>query len=259
MTAAFPLDCDTCESTLRSLCRAYRCEAADLAAMLSRIDIDAIYESSNRPGVDVPDYLFSELVAEFGPPSLPEEICWFHFTRTVVDNSFSAGIRPLGEVLPTVWSTMLDLAPTPEVRSNLVAMMENGVPDFQFGLKAPDPVHWGPYGYLVPAIAGYSRELSQHDYLGMPEIIEDICNGYHARHGRSLFEHYQSVLVPSVVKFKRPAGDRGRGTLAVATAYLHGCLRGEAPSSSWITCFDGDGHAVPAKEILSVTFNPLGQ
>lgn len=259
MTAAFVLDCETQESVLQSLCSAYRCEPKDLTAILGPIDLDAIYESPDAPLVDVPDFLYEHLESALGSPDMPAEICWFHFTRTTPGNSFTGGICPLGEVLPKIWNTMLDLAPSPEVRCNLAAFMRNGVPDFQFGLKAPNSVHWGPYGYLVPAVAGYSRELSQHDYLGMPEIVEDICNGYRARHGISLIEHYRNVLVPCTVKFKHPAEDRGHDTLGVAASYLYGCLRKETPSSSWITCFDGNGKGVQAEAILSVTLGPIDQ
>lgn len=251
------LDCESIDSAVASVCEVFSCQAAELFEVLDGIDLDAIYEGPNRPVVDVPDFLFAEVSDALGEPQLPSQICWFHFTRTAPGNRFARGILPLGEVLETVWQSLIDQAPSVVEQDNLRCLMRDGVSDFQFGLKAPDPLHWGPYGYLVPAVADCPSELSQHDYRGMPEIIEDICNGYERRFGTALIEHYRSRLLPCTVKFITPAADRGIDVLGIALAYVYSMRKGESPSCSWITCFDGNNEAVPPEAVISVIFHPV--
>lgn len=252
--SSFILDCETPETTLTSICRAYRCEAKVIISALEKIDLEAVYGSTTRPAATPDEFLFDCVVNELGEPELPDEICWFHFTRTTSACSFKEGILPLGDVLPKVWDTLIDIASSPSEKGNLRHLRESGVPDFQYGLKAPNSFHWGPYGYLVREVADHARNLSQHDYLAMPEIIEDICNGYEERFGASLIERFRRELRPCAVKFAMPAGDRGLDTLKVALSYLYSVIKREEPDSSCITCFDGEGIAVPPQRILSVTF-----
>lgn len=252
--SSFILDCETPETTLTSICRAYRCDANVIISALEKIDLEAIYESAPWPAVPPEEFLFDFVVNELGEPELPDEIYWFHFTRTTSGCSFKEGILPLGAVLPKVWDTLIDIASSASAKGNLRHLRENGVPDFQYGLKAPDSVHWGPYGYLVREVADHARNLSQHDYLAMPEIVEDICNGYEKRFGASLIEHFRRELKPCAVKFVMPAGSRGFDTLRVALSYLYSSVKQEELGQSCITCFDGEGIAVPVERILSVTF-----
>ena len=248
------LDCETETTTEASLAMAYRCNPEDIYRIFDSLDLNAIYESEESPTEKPGSFLSGQLCAALSEPELPEWICWFHFTRTSLSNDFGEGILPLGKVLSRLWVQLIRTAPSSEVSKNLQALRENGVPDFQYRLKAPCSMHWGPFGYLVPAIAEHAKELAQHDYLGMPEIIEDICNGYFESFGVQLYEHYGKLLKPCIVKFQQLAGDRGEDALEVACSYLYGCRKKERPSSSWITCFDGEGSVVPANSIISVRY-----
>lgn len=250
----YVLDCESNSSTERSLASAYGCEPDDIYSVFDALDLDAIYDADTRPDVDCSRFLSDRLMEALGQPELPDSICWFHFTRTAEGSEFLDGLLPLGSVLSRVWQMLMELAPSPTVRTNLRELQLSGVPDFHFNLKAPNPFHWGPYGYLVPAIASHSADLMQHDYLGMPEIVEDICNGYDAKFGEQLFDHYSAVLKPCIVKFEHRAEGRGPDTLEVAAAYLYGCRKQEPPSHSWITCFDGNGIPVGSECIRSVRF-----
>lgn len=252
--SSFILDCETLETTRTSVCRAFKCDAEVIISVLRRIDLEAIYGSAPWPEVPPDEFLFDFVANEIGEPELPHEICWFHFTRTTSGCSFNEGILPLGAVLPKVWDMLIDIAPSVVVKENLRNLREKGVPDFHYGLKVPNGVHWGPYGYLVREVADHARALSQHDYLAMPEIVEDICNGYEKQFGASVIEHFRRELKPCAVKFVMPAGSRGFDTLKVALSYLYSGTKLEELGASCVTCFDGEGVSVPAERILSVAF-----
>lgn len=252
--SSFVLDCETQETTLASICRAYRCEAKAIISTLKQIDLEAIYGITPWPTVPPDEFLFDFVADKLAEPELPHEICWFHFTRTTSGCSFAEGVLPLDAVLPKVWETLIEIAPSASARDNLRNLREDGVPDFQYGLKTSNRLHWGPYGYLVREVADHAYDLSQHDYLAMPEIVEDICNGYKKRFGASLIEHFRRELKPCAVKFVMPAGSRGFDTLRVALSYLYSSVKQEELGHSCITCFDGEGIAVPVERILSVTF-----
>lgn len=250
----FVLDCETEESTERSLSAAFRCMPEDLYDVFDSLDLDLIYASAESPDEEPNKYLLERLSDELNRPELPEQVSWFHFTRTLPGNEFTEGLLPLGKVLPQIWKLLIDTAPSAEIARELQSMQKNGVSDFQYNLKAPDSFHWGPFAYLVPEIALHSQSLSQHDYLGMPEIVEDICNGLNESAGFQLFDHFRELLKPCIVKFVNNAHDRGQDTLETACAYLYGCRKREGPSSSWITCFDAGGETISASAIASVRF-----
>jgi hypothetical protein len=56
---------------------------------------------------------------------------------------------------------------------------------YNFKEEGPDDIHGGPFGFLVREVAFHSPSLSTHDYLGMPETIEDICHGDEDQFGES--------------------------------------------------------------------------
>jgi hypothetical protein len=54
---------------------------------------------------------------------------------------------------------------------------------------------------LVKEVAFCPDDLSSHDYLRLPEILEDICSGYQETYGVSIHSQLSQQLVPTIVKF----------------------------------------------------------
>ncbi|WP_133306524.1 hypothetical protein [Pseudomonas sp. LS-2] len=141
---------------------------------------------------------------------------------------------------------------TPLRRDNLAALRCEGVGDFQYGLKTGDPFHHGPYAMLVREVAFHSAKVSNHDYLHLPEIIEDICNGYEHRFGESIMAIVCGGLHKCIVKFSS-AKVLDDHLLGVALLYCWGEINNEEFSSYANTCFDAEAQRIEPHAILSVT------
>ncbi len=249
---SFFLDCESGESAIETLCNGFSCSKEALTGVLSSIDIDDIYRKhADEINVPAEEYLYKHTVDELGPHKLLASVCWFHLTRTMPSNHFRGGVVPLGQSLDTVWDMMLSLQRDKTIRDRLSKMRKSGVNNWLFDLKSKDPLHWGPYGILVKDVAFCARKLGQHDYLGMPEIIEDICNGYKEQYGGSILETYCDALIPKIVKFKSDVR-LDSGCVEAAVSYVYTYIR-KQPTARWsVTCFDGGGVAISSNDILSV-------
>ncbi len=76
----------------------------------------------------------------------------------------------------------------------------------QFRMKVQDSFHWGPYALLVRETADHASSLSCHDYMAMPEIVEDLCEDVHLACGLELISVFEQRWKPAMVKFIAPAG-----------------------------------------------------
>ncbi len=247
------LDCGTYESTINSVCHIYCIDRSAAEKFLFGIDLYVSHKSRNIYS-DCGDYLRELFEGKFGKPKLQlEEVSWFHLTRTTRGSDFSEGILPLGQILGRVWKMLSSLLETPEQKANLATMQANGVKNFQFGLKTRNSVHHGPFAILVREVAFNSDKICNHDYLEVPEIIEDICNGYREQFGHCIYDAVTSKLEKCIVKFK---SNKYTGVHLLATALLYcWCIvRNEEFSSFANTCFDSEGEPISRKQIISVEF-----
>lgn len=249
---AFILDCSSAESAFKSISRVFDCTEKQLETVLLSLDLDEIYES-HFEDILVPceEYLCNYVVERLGVPKPFDAIIWFHGTRTSKLNNFQNGISPLNEALQNVWDTLISEAPTQECRKNLKFMLNNGADDYLYGLRVNDSIHWGPYGILVKDVVFNTDKLHQHDYLAMPELVEDILNAYKRQFGECLYSHYEKVLVPKLVKFKC-SSRLDRGCLETALGYLYGCVRGQEVNGMSVTCIDKSGVAITPEQIIEV-------
>jgi hypothetical protein len=172
------LDCQSPESTLQSVAAIFNCPPAFLRAFLANPEIGEYYETNFESLPDFREYLYLVVEKHFGGARCLDAVCWFHTTRVAPGTSFSEGVLPLGAVLPRLKETLVELVGDVEMRKVLKAKLDaDSVADHHYQNKTTDELHWGPYAILVKEVAFCANELSQHDYLGIPEIIEDICNG----------------------------------------------------------------------------------
>ena len=249
------LDCETIETTLCSLCNAFSCSEKKLIEALLSLDLEKTY-SENWENIELPsdEYLFRHISDILGTPKSFNTICWFHGTRTTEGNLFQKGILPLGEILPEIWDILCNLAENKETKERLKKMQLDGFSNFHFEYKSTDPFHWGPYGILVKDVAKYATKLGQHDYLAMPEIIEDICNGYEKKYGESIIEIYQEKLKPCIIKFTTQADNNCINEIIAALSYAYTDIRRKKVSMNAVTCFDGHNSTIPAQNIISVEY-----
>ncbi|NML45941.1 hypothetical protein HHL11_19485 [Ramlibacter sp. G-1-2-2] len=198
-------------------------------------------------------WLFQQACARLGRPALPKELCWFHGTRVPPTSDFSEGILPLGAWLPRLQAAVdATLDDVNMKREAAAAFARKGGFGMHFGMKVKDSLHWGPYAILVREVADYARTLGQHDYLGMPEIIEDLCEDVRLASGLELLPVLEQRWKPAVVKFTAPAGDSAGYAVAVALCYLREVALQGRPGHGAVWCFDGGNTPVPADRIVAV-------
>ena len=106
---------------------------------------------------------------------------------------------------------------------------------------------------LVRDVAFAPNNLSNHDYLLLPEIVEDICNGYLEKYQVSIHKDVVDALVPCIVKFV-VRDNRDIGGIAPAISYLYKGIREEPISYYANTCFDAEGKVIPKTDILRIEY-----
>ena len=185
-------------------------------------------------------------------PGTAETVHWFHLTRVPAGTTFSDGLLPLTLSLDHVWESMMAIFKRTPVAEHLSEMRAGYVDDFQYQLKVGKPLMAGPYAMLVRESAFRSRDMGNHDYLGMPEIIEDICNGYRKTYGEDVTTELVSHLQPCIVKFRSTNVRLVHS--AAAAYYLYSLAHGDSLTMNANHCFDGSGVGVAREDIVGVEF-----
>lgn len=251
------LDCETYESSIRCLADAYDVSVSDAEAFLSALDIEEEY-GRKKISMLGDEYLAKRFQGEFGDPKHAWNVVyWFHLTRVPSNTNFEEGILPLGLALDKVWDAVISAQDDAGTKVRLERMRKAGVPDDQYNLKTPVASLHGPYAMLVREVAFHSGAIGNHDYLGIPEIVEDICNGFKVETGESILEPVQNFLKPCVVKFEeRDGADRpdDPNLRRVLLYYCWSKCRSEEFCYMANTCFDAGGEVIPRSAIRRIEF-----
>ncbi len=245
------LDCENYTSAVESLANIYKISTDEIEAFFSSFDLDKHYETN-----DVTGYADKEIQNVFEntfkiKPQKLDKVCWFHLTRALPTENFYEGILPLTESLEKVWQTFFDVFNGTPHYNNLKQMKLLGVDDRIYNLKAGVELHSGPYAMLVRDSAFNSSKIGNHDYLGMPEILEDICNGYKKQFGSAIYEFLESKLLPKIIKFVSTK-DLCSSNIGTAMFYTYGRYHNKSISFSANTCFDGENSLIPFTDILNI-------
>jgi hypothetical protein len=248
------LDCETIDSTYESLEQILGLGRSQLESVFEGIDVESFYEE-NRSYPHPPESLiFSEVRKVATLPGFYDRTCWFHLTRTAPSNNFAQGILPLGQYLDSIWSFLFQLARKHISPEEWGKFRRNMGPHHHAGLywmKAKDEMHWGPYALLTRDHAFKSKEIGNHDYLGAPEIVEDICICFSERYEFDLLGAFMRKTKPGIVKFfDGPRGD----CVSTAIYHLYNSYRGNGCSAQCNTCYDGEGAPVMPERIMKVEF-----
>ncbi|WP_210487770.1 hypothetical protein [Pantoea ananatis] len=253
------LDCSSRSQALQTLSAGFGITSAKLEKVLLSLDLESIYELNHRLLVDAPHYLREYVCAELGEPGPFNRALWFHGTRTFASNTFLAGLLALNQSESLAMKMLLDLAPNEMVRKHLQEWdVPGGVPDEMFQLRTSDKMHWGPYGHLVRELHFNASENGLHDYLWLPELVEDVCNAYQEKYDQDLKPHYLSVLHPCIVWFEADIVYE-KGVLETALAYAYTSVRDLPPDGNATLGIDCEGKSVFRSAIARIEFLPPGQ
>ncbi|NHV25857.1 hypothetical protein [Burkholderia sp. D-99] len=249
------LDCETRLSAESSLLEIFGCPLPDLKRFLSDPGHERYFNEHWKSLPEYDRFLYERACLALGNPRLPTRLCWFHCTRVPAGTTFDTGIHPLGHVLPLLKNALLDSLEDPSAKHEVrQAFAREGGLAFQFRNKLRDSLHWGPYAILVREVASHAKNLGQHDYLAMPEIIEDLCEEVKLASGLDLLPIFQDSLKPAIVKFVAPAAHSAEFAVRVALRYLQSCAREDVPGHGAVWCFDGENTSVPPANVLNIEF-----
>jgi len=246
------LDCESRESAFESLRELFGCTAEALRTFVgdASIDEDFARDYQRLPQFDA--YVYQRACLALGTPQMPDELCWFHGTRVPPGTTFADGILPLPLALETLKRSINETLTTDADRQEVTSAFarDDGL-TFQLQHKLTSGTEFGPFAMFVLETALNAPDTGQHSYVGMPEIIEDLCMEVQASCGRDLLPAFEVAWRPAVVKFVTPSFSP-EFHIGVALCYLRSCALHGAPTGSSIANFDGENVAVPATSIVRV-------
>lgn len=265
------LDCESVDAAFRSVEAILHLTRQQLESFFQGFDFDGYAEEHWRKSWYDPDrVLLTQLKAAYGitPDAAWSATCFFHLTRTLDASQFANGIEPLTSArLDAIWAALYTLvykdlssAEWNQFRRDMGGARLSEYARhyaYLYGMKTRDVrTHGGPYGLLIRASAFQPKALMNHDYLGIPEIVEDIgicCEDvFHI----PLCERFQQQAQPCIVKFC--VQDRyyaSNDALGIALRYLYDSLHNSDPlGRPW--SYDARGSWISAAQIESVECPP---
>ncbi len=133
-------------------------------------------------------------LCELGEPGPFTRALWFHGTRTFAGNTFPAGLLALNQSESLAMKMLLDfLAPNEMVRTHLKEWDVPGAFRMRCFSSEPAIKSTGGSGHLVRELHFNASENGLHDYLWLPELVEDVCKAYQKKYGHDLKPHYLSI------------------------------------------------------------------
>ena len=245
------LDCESAETALAGLAALFGVGDSTLAAELSSFAFESVPERLHREH-PYEDLLCHHLGYQYETLPTPKVIYWFHATRVLSDVDFAEGILPLPDVLERVWANLEGLAAdwsSPEEWRHFRTNMK-GQGARQYRTKLTYQPEGGPFAHLVKPVVFEAGRVGNHDYLAVPEIVEDICLSYNEMLGHDLLGQYRSATTPCIVKF-RHAGS-WPGAVRAALMFVHHWLTDRDYSIHCSTCFDGRGIRVAPEQLVAI-------
>ena len=251
------LDCHDLDSTLSSLAYAIGTTTLELEWALQEYD-EARYEDATE---DPWQLMPRDVLDRFGTDVETvagrfDGAYYFHGTRALVPEEFGQrGILPLGQMLDELWDGLRELV-RDEIGDEGWAAFRTGVETgagrtgHLYRHKVGAGVDEGPFALVVRDVLLNPESTGSHDYLGCPEIVQDIAGPFASAHGINLAQRFCDATQPCTVKFR--STQLRQGAINAALWYAYTKLRdGEITRSSNYS-FDGAGQAVPAQAVVEV-------
>lgn len=255
------LDCESISSTYMSL-EAIGIPSKELNDFLLNFDMDNYYDKYNYH--DTGDSLLLDIIkTKFKPVINFEYTYWFHLTRTSKSNTFNEGILPLNKNIDNIWNFLFNLLSDEltvkewniyrnDLESGNLKKEYENIFGSHYRNKIKNSILWGPYAMLIRDSAFKSKEMGNHDYLKVPEIIEDICYPFDKIYNFNLLDRYIKNTKPCIVKFRH--SESKLYYLGAVLFYLYIMHHNLKMNIHCNTCFSGKGIKIPHKDILSVEY-----
>jgi hypothetical protein len=202
---ALQLDCETPDSTIRSLSSLTGVSAEEIRRRLSTWSWRAFERFAQRRGIGGHEVARAELWRQvFDPilPPVPRVVCWFHATRVLPSTDFAEGLLPLPAAVPRLIGSLerIGLRRAPNIGSSFHAHAHDE--------KMSHRSSWGSFGHLVRD-AAFSP--MQNHFFRAPEAVVDL--GFDV-------ERFRLATVPCIVKFQATEAREDVAELALYYSYL---------------------------------------
>ncbi len=228
------LDCESIESTYKSLEHILGVKKFDLFRLFDSVDVYKEMRETFR------GFLLSYIQKKTHCKTDFVKTCFFHVTRTWPDNTYEDGLLPTKQA--------------EDKFCNFLSKLDNGQTTIASGGNPTIcPVKYalgGPFGFLIKDIA-FVRDSKYVNYFDIPEIVEDS----------GLKELYQKHTIPCIVKFVdqwTPTTKAWKPTEALGTALLYAYRdyhnKELAEETELAYSFDGGNVPVPQRNILKIEF-----
>lgn len=250
------LDCETIDSTYNSLSNILELNRDEIQNFLSRIDIEEYYKNNPCHYCSADKLLLDEIIKNYKLKIKMDKVCWFHLARTMNNSNYINGIYPLGYYINDLWDNLYSLVKKEIDKGEWIKFknkIENGYNDHFADLyrtKVKDKFYWGPYGMLVRDSAFSSKEMGNHDYLKVPEIVEDIGICFNKIYGINLVEKYICKSKSIIVKFI--SDDVKDYYVGIALNYLYNKLHNFKMSLDCNTCYDAKANIIHEQSIINI-------
>jgi hypothetical protein len=250
----YPLICRSIKSTESSLASLF-CVSIEKLKYLLAINYSELYQRMTYHEEDFPNFLYQKFLGDNKiKPNHVSRIHWFHGTRSFSETSFlNEGILPLNQILMKILEQIDHLARKTGITPDVTTSKNDN--RHSFGLfveKTENPMHWGPYGVLIRDALVNPKLYNCHDYIGVPEIIEDYMNIKYSSNYDSLFDAYLKETYSYIIEYWTLPMNRQVDTTKAALLGLYYFYLNEPPYDQCNTCYDGQGVLIPCEQIIGV-------
>ncbi len=261
------LDCDSIESSIESVVKILGINKELFIEIITHTDFEEMYESDydiycktkesyNKDYIEFGEYIYDYLTQNYSTKVNPiDKICWFHLARTLDANGYNLGIYPLGKILDKLFDDLYSFVEEKISFEEWIKIKHGGVKGsggWRYLMKTGDNIHHGCFAMLIKEIAFHSSEVGNHDYLNVPEIIEDLDAELRKKYHINLVLQFIAASKPIIVKFVSQPDGKDMLYIDPVLHYIYVKLNNKPLSMRCNTCFDARGRIIPKEDIISI-------
>lgn len=215
MSKVIILDCECFDSILDSLSNIFNTDKSEILSYFNDVSLNEVWEKSLKERYAF-EYLFEDFKQKFKiHKSIIIKAYWFHNTRVLKGNDFIEGILPLEKAIIKIEEIIEKVIQNLD-KSFKIENLNNSTATIH---KLNSDYDQGPWGFLIKEFA-FENANGIHDYLNVPELVEDILRFRYPKEYDFILNEYQKITTKCIVKFK---SDRAfhPDTLAYVINYLY--------------------------------------
>ena len=232
------LDCETFETALQSVSKIMNIPLEELRIHLVNTDYEALYEEQQFQ-LSFEEFVLRTVCNTFHVNDFRIDlIYWFHLSRTMHPEWFSEkGILSLREMEPILRADI-----------DKLRLQIPDPPNYDFNgityCMIHDSCRQGPFAMLIKDVAYCHDEIGHHDYLSIPECVEDMGTGV----AKLFFDNSK----PIIVKFYAPPQFEAEAYLESVLCYLYCVLNQKDLFVGCNTCYEAPLHRIFPEDIVYV-------